>query len=178
MKKNLSFFVFVLAVTLAFVSCVKKSVGWLFPLQDIVLGETTEADLARLGEKEAYGYATGYTVHVGGKEWECLLSDDGVCNGMEVLYANGETSSDWPDEWKRIGYDPRFSYNDWLSFLMAQGYAVSEAKSYIEDDGCFGAWIEATRNEPVNHSIVLSFSKKDASVQTKDSLVSFHVFLQ
>ncbi|MBQ7539071.1 MAG: caspase family protein [Treponema sp.] len=129
-----------------------SSSQWLFPVYDLELGTSTKADVKKKSEGSVDDF-----YFIKGHIFNCIDSYgrdilDGVCF---------ISSAPWPQEIINKGYNPNYSYNQWKSFLISQGYTIIDSKSHI---------LQAYKNTPIKHTLGVFFKNdKTDSLQVETS---------
>lgn len=122
-----------------------SSAGALFPLEGIVLGETSRAQLEAAGHHASAQYPDYYHIETGnGTNLFCVGSDNVVYKMSTIL------KGDVPPQWIKAGFDPSMSYDEWMSLFRSKGYTidVKRAPSVGQYNGrsCLDARFVATDN--------------------------------
>lgn len=130
---------------------------WLFPLYGMELGKRELSTLLKKGGS-LFGSSNMYELY-----GQKFFFDDNVLTSVST---NNSYSFEWMPEWKLAGYDPKLSYNEWISFLQKQEYTITEyekptVKKMIYDDGSvkysLHAEVYGYREYPIKHRVRLSF---------------------
>ena len=108
---------------------------WLFPVYGLELGKSTLADVRAKGKKVSND-KTGRRFYVNGHLFEC--NENGKLSWVHFF---DPIPNPWPQEIINKGYNPNYSYNQWKSFLISQGYTITK---YSDADH-----IVAEKNMPV-----------------------------
>jgi hypothetical protein len=150
----------------------------LFPLFDIVLGETSVSQIARMGSR------TGTIDDDTGEPYLCYEVDGfnfwydeetEVVNHMYLV-----NSDPLPSAWEALGLDWRKSYMGWLAFLPTLGYVVSiEEEPHIaifKGHKSLSAIVLGVRHGRYPHGLRLEFDYGDGTtVKSPKTLYSITV---
>ena len=125
-----------------------SSSQWLFPVYGLELGKSTEADVKRKSESVFTQNKYGVEYYVGGHDFDCkdIYGKRGMLNS--VLFFN-HFRTPWPQEIINKGYNPNYSYNQWKSFLISQGYTITK---YSKSDK-----LDAEKSTPIKHNLAVYF---------------------
>ena len=124
-------------------SATVPSSDWLFPIFGLELGKSTESQVKAKSEKK-FNDDHGY--YVNGHLFECRKN--GTLYWVQFF---DNSSRPWPQELVSKGYNPNYTYEQWKSFLIQQGYTITR---YTTSEK-----IDAEKNTPIKHDLSVSFNK-------------------
>ncbi len=150
-----------------------------FPVFGIMLGKTTESELATMGTrsknidsstKEPYMY---YTVNSVNFWYENSLADFMYITHYDVL----------PKQWEDCGFSWDLSFNEWKSMLESRGFMVSisktpEVKTYDNRETLSAemtALLKVNEETTVKFKFKFNYGKDGSTVDSKGSVYSISV---
>jgi len=150
-----------------------------FPVFGIMLGKTTESELASMGTrsknidsstKEPYMY---YTVNSVNFWYENSLADFMYITHYDVL----------PKQWEDCGFSWDLSYNEWKSMLESRGFIVTvsktpEVKMYDNRETLSAeltALLKVNEEISVKFKLKFNYGKGGSTVDSKGSVYSISV---
>jgi len=140
----------------------------LLPINGVVLGQTTEEELDKLGKRNLDTDETDIEYPSFVVDGIVFWADSQLAESIYLTY-----SDPMPVRWRLVGFDWDLSYDDWQTLLEALGWEIELSKDTLESkgNGPFSAKVVA-QSEGLTMS--LDFNYRDGNLQSSPStLYSF-----